>query len=96
MQEKIATREQLVNVIGNLTLLTSALNPSLGNENFGEKKIQLANSLPVLNRKIAAREEWNEDVMRQRGADLAKLTTEIWPASLSRSNSLTARRAAQS
>jgi hypothetical protein len=96
MQEQIATREQLLNAIGNLTLVTSALNPSLGNENFGEKKAQLANSLLVLNREIAAHETWNEAAIRQRGAELAKLTTEIWPATLSLDNSLSAHRAAES
>jgi len=83
MQEQIANREQLVNAIGNLTLVTSALNPSLGNENFSEKKIQLAKSLLVLNREIAAHETWDEAVIRQRGVDLATLATKIWPAVIS-------------
>ena len=82
MQEQIATREQLVNAIGNLTLVTSSLNPSLGNENFAEKKIQLAGSLLVLNREIAAHTTWDEAVIKERGAELATLATKIWPAVL--------------
>jgi hypothetical protein len=82
MQEQIAIREQLLDSIGNLTLVTSSLNPSLGNENFADKKTQLAKSLLVLNREIAAHEVWNEEMIRKRGADLAKLATEIWPVTV--------------
>ena len=41
IQEQIAAREQLVDTIGNLTLVTPSLNPSLGNESFVEKKEKL-------------------------------------------------------
>jgi hypothetical protein len=82
MQEEIAIREQLLDSFGNLTLVTSSLNPSLGNENFADKKTQLAKSLLVLNREIAAHEVWNEEMIRKRGADLAKLATEIWPVTV--------------
>jgi hypothetical protein len=41
-RDKIATRERLVDSIGNLTLVTSSLNPSLGNESFAEKKAKLS------------------------------------------------------
>lgn len=82
MQDQISTREQLVDSIGNLTLVTSALNPSLGNESFEDKKVQLSASLLVLNREIGAHELWNEDEIRKRGIALAELTTQIWPAQL--------------
>jgi hypothetical protein len=72
----------LVDSIGNLTLVTSSLNPSLGNESFDEKKAQLAASLLVLNREIGACHTWNEEVIRERGIALARLTIEIWPAQL--------------
>lgn len=96
MQEQIAIREQLVNAIGNLTLVTSSLNPSLGNESFAEKKVQLAGSLLVLNREIAAHATWNEAVIRERGAELATLATKIWPAVLTSNETLPVRRVAQS
>ena len=92
MQEEVATREQLVNAIGNLTLVTSSLNPSLGNESFAEKKVQLASSLLVLNREIATHVAWNEEVIRGRGAELATLATEIWPATITSSEPLEAGR----
>jgi hypothetical protein len=82
MQEQISRRDQLVNSIGNLTLVTSSLNPSLGNESFDEKKLLLAKSLLVLNREIAGHDVWNEDVISTRGAELARLATEIWSAKL--------------
>lgn len=96
MQEQIATREQLVNVIGNLTLVTPSLNPSLGNENFADKKLQLAGSLLVLNREIAAYTTWDEAVIRERGTELATLATKIWPAALALNETLPMRRVTQS
>jgi hypothetical protein len=82
MQELISARENLMHSIGNLTLVTSSLNPSLGNESFEEEKAQLAKSLLVLNREVAAHETWNEEVFGNRGAEFARLATEIWPAKL--------------
>jgi hypothetical protein len=78
MQEQIAIREGLVDSIGNLTLVTSPLNPSLGNASFADKKAQLAKSLLVLNREIADHNEWNEETIRARGIELATLATQIW------------------
>jgi hypothetical protein len=96
MQEQISTREQLVNAIGNLTLVTSSLNPSLGNESFAEKKVQLAGSLLVLNREIAAHTAWDEAAIKARGIELATLATIIWPVVPASDEILQARRVAQS
>ena len=82
IQELIGTREQLVGSIGNLTLVTAALNPSMGNESFGEKKTQLSASLLVLNREIGAHETWDEKTICRRGVELAELCTDLWPATL--------------
>jgi len=82
MQEQITAREGLIDSIGNLTLVTAPLNPSLGNESFAEKKIQLAKSLLVLNREIAAHGDWDEEIIRKRGIELGTLASEIWPATM--------------
>jgi uncharacterized protein DUF1524 len=82
MQELIAAREQMVNALGNLTLVTSSLNPSLGNESFDDKKTQLSKSLLVLNREIGDNDVWNEGIIRTRGIALARLATEIWLAAV--------------
>ena len=75
MQEQIATREQLVNAIGNLTLVTSSLDRASGTKSFTEKKTQLAGSLLAPNREIAARAVWDEAVIRERGVE----TPQHWP-----------------
>lgn len=80
MQEQIARREDSINSLGNLTLVTSSLNPSLGNEDFSQKKTQLAKSLLVLNREIGQKSAWNEEVIEARGVELAKLAVDIWSA----------------
>ena len=79
-RDKIATRERLVDSIGNLTLVTSSLNPSLGNESFAEKKAKLSKSLLVLNREVAEVEDWSEAKIVARGKELAKVAVEIWSA----------------
>jgi hypothetical protein len=79
MQEHISMREQLVDSIGNLTLVTLFLNPSLSNSSFADKKALLAKSLLVLNRNIAMRETWDEQAIRERGIQLAKEATKVWP-----------------
>jgi hypothetical protein len=78
IRDLIAAREPLVDSIGNLTLVTSSLNPSLGHEDFSEKKTKLAKSLLVLNREIAAHDQWNEESIRKRGIELAKCAASIW------------------
>lgn len=73
------TREEAVNTFGNLTLLTSSLNPSIGNEGWKIKRKQLRqHSLLVMNREIANKEKWDEKSIKARSADLAKVANEIW------------------
>jgi hypothetical protein len=62
--------------------VTSPLNPSLGNESFVEKRVQPAKSLLVLSREIAAHGEWDEEIIRKQGIELATLASEIWLAKL--------------
>ena len=64
----IAEREALKHTLGNLTLLTDARNPSLGNLDFGTKQVQLKNSLLKLNHEIGDMPNWNEDRIRARAA----------------------------
>jgi hypothetical protein len=79
VREQIATRERLVDSLGNLTLVTSSLNPSMGHESFSEKKAKLSKSLLVLNREIAEHLSWDEAAITKRGIELARITTEVWP-----------------
>ena len=80
VREQIATRERLVDSLGNLTLVTSSLNPSLGHESFPDKKSKLSKSLLVLNREITGLDDWDEAAIESRGLELARLTTKVWPS----------------
>jgi hypothetical protein len=75
----IATREALKHTLGNLTLLTDARNPSLGNLNFDTKRDALHGSLLKLNHEIADLPCWTEDSIRVRAGRLADLAIKIWP-----------------
>jgi hypothetical protein len=76
----IADREAVKHTLGNLTLLTEARNPSLGNLSFDTKRDALRKSLLKLNHEIAGLSCWAEENIRARATRLATLATEIWPA----------------
>ena len=77
----IADREALKHTLGNLTLLTQARNPSLGNFRFDTKRDAFRRSLLKLNHEIADVPNWTEETIRARADRLAKLAIRIWPAS---------------
>lgn len=73
-------REKLIHTIGNLTLLTKKLNPSLSARSWDYKKKQIiAKSKMNLNRdrffKVA---DWNEECIEKRSKELYKLAAGIW------------------
>jgi len=76
----IAEREALKHTLGNLTLLTDARNPSLGNLDFAAKQPKLRESLLKLNREIAEMPNWTEERIRTRAIRLSDLATKVWPA----------------
>lgn len=79
-------RQRMVNTLGNLTLITGSLNPSLGNaaweniEGKPGKRERLAKSLLALNRDISEVQTWNEDAIRKRALLLAGQINTIWPS----------------
>jgi hypothetical protein len=75
----IAEREALKHTLGNLTLLTDARNPSLGNLNFAMKQSKLRNSLLKLNHEIAEMPDWTEERIRTRANRLSDLAIRVWP-----------------
>jgi uncharacterized protein with ParB-like and HNH nuclease domain len=80
MADLVSERDRLINTLGNLTLITSGLNISLGNESFEAKCAKLNdNTLLALNQWIVARPRWTEDEIRERGANLAEAAVTIWP-----------------
>lgn len=65
--------------IGNLALLETDLNRTLGNANFPEKRGVYAQSDFVLTERIASEnEEWTTDRIAERQRWMARQATSIW------------------
>jgi hypothetical protein len=75
----IAKRESLKHTLGNLTLLTDARNPSLGNQSFAVKRDKLKHSLLKSNQAIAALAEWTETEIENRAKKLGDCAVKLWP-----------------
>ena len=91
--ERFENRQNLKNTLGNLTLLTEALNPSVSNGGWDLKKGHkgLAKSLLMLNKEIVdvsqwietfglsgAYTTWGEDVIIARSLKLSERVNSIW------------------
>ncbi|HXJ87462.1 MAG TPA: DUF262 domain-containing protein [Candidatus Binatia bacterium] len=71
-------REIAINSIGNLTLLTKSLNPSVSNGPWAKKRQEiLKHSALNLNRELP--DAWDEARIGQRSKDLLKIALKIWP-----------------
>ena len=80
LQEKIETRNRLVQTLGNLTLLTPPANASASNSSFDDKRPRLNGSLLRLNVEVASHPTWDEQAITTRGKLLADLAVRLWPA----------------
>lgn len=77
----IRAREASVNVLGNLTLITQALNSTVSNGPFSVKMPALkASTALALNRELHDYEDWDEDTIQERGASLLETAKSIWAA----------------
>ncbi|MEI2373711.1 DUF262 domain-containing protein [Pseudomonas aeruginosa] len=73
-------RDRIKHTLGNLTLVTSSLNPALSNSAWAAKKPELLKwSKLNLSRDLHDHEEWSEQEILARGAALAKSAIQIWP-----------------
>jgi hypothetical protein len=71
-------RERLLHTIGNLTLLTKKLNPSVSNGAWTKKRDAiLQHSALALNRSLPV--EWNETRIGERSRELFDVACGIWP-----------------
>ena len=80
--EAINTRDQAVKELGNLTLVTGKLNSSLSNAPWHQKKETLKKHTALrLNWELLENppDSWNEETIKERSVQLAKVATEIWP-----------------
>ncbi len=72
-------RNTLLHTIGNLTLLTNALNPAVSNGPFKTKKSAiLKNSAINLNRFMQDIDTWDEESIVERGRTLFKVASRTW------------------
>ena len=79
-EEERSQREVLLHTIGNLTLVTDKLNPSLSNGPWPAKREKiLKHSALNLNRPLAKLDEWTEEKIMARSADLFDAARTIWP-----------------
>lgn len=72
-------RTDLVNVLGNLTLVTGELNSALSNAAWATKRERLQKSVLLLNGDVKAVESWSEESILARGALLAEMVSRRWP-----------------
>jgi len=84
-------REQSINKLGNLTLLTHSLNTSVSNGAFSVKMPAVrAHASLALNRELNAIEHWDEDAILQRGKALFEVARTIWSGPMDRAKALAA------
>jgi hypothetical protein len=77
---EIDNRNAAIQTIGNLTLLTEALNPSVSNGPWKNKiKAILEHSALNLNRRLVEVNDWNEDSIRLRSMALFEAAKKVWP-----------------
>jgi hypothetical protein len=74
-------RNALIHSIGNLTILTQALNPSVSNSAWKTKKPQIMKySLLPINQLLHDQDVWDEDTIEQRSKELFKIALKLWPS----------------
>jgi hypothetical protein len=78
--ERIDRRNQLLQTIGNLTLLTNSLNPAVSNSPWERKRPEILKYSQLnLTRELHDAAHWDEDAIRKRSEDLFRHAVSIWP-----------------
>ncbi|MFH7010555.1 DUF262 domain-containing protein [Flavobacterium sp. FlaQc-52] len=78
---KIENRNKMLHTIGNLTILTSSLNPSVSNSSFDIKKQEIGlQSTVILNTYFQDKPIWNEEQIKNRSQYLYDQIKKIWTA----------------
>jgi hypothetical protein len=84
-ENAVLLRNHLLHNIGNLTLLTAKLNPSLSNSAFAIKRPEITKSLLALNAHfqdaalVGSEATWDEKCIRDRSQQLFTVAVKIWP-----------------
>jgi hypothetical protein len=84
-------RNQAINKLGNLTLLTHALNSIVSNGPFSVKMPAVrAHASLTLNRELSAFDHWDEETILRRGEALFEVARRIWRGPMDREEALSA------
>jgi hypothetical protein len=84
-------RTQAINKLGNLTLLTHALNSTVSNGPFSVKLPAVRGHASLtLNRELNAFDHWDEETILKRGRTLFEVARKIWRGPLEREKALAA------
>lgn len=80
IKEASKLRDDMLHKVGNLSLLTKRLNPSVSNGSWEKKRDKiLEHSALNMNRGFQNVPEWNEVLILQRSEDLFKHAIKLWP-----------------
>lgn len=79
IEGEVQTRNAKIHTIGNLTIVTQPLNGAMRNGPFLQKKIELRNSVLILNRYFDDFDRWDEAYMDKRAQALFEVGLKIWP-----------------
>jgi len=78
--EDAVRRDDHINLLGNLTLVSGPLNASMSNSNWQKKRKALEkHSMLVVNQELLKREGWDETAIEARGDQMADRLIVIWP-----------------
>jgi len=73
-------RDEMLHKVGNLTLLTKRLNPSVSNGPWSKKREKvLEHSALNMNRAFHATHSWDEAMIMKRSAELKDIAMKLWP-----------------
>ena len=76
---QIENRNKLLHTLGNLTILTSSLNPSVSNASFKIKKEKIGSqSTLIINQYFQPKVLWDEAEINERGKNLYNSISKIW------------------
>lgn len=73
-------RNDILDTIGNLTILTQALNSAVSNGPWVTKKKEFDDySVLPVNKELLKFEIWNEDTIKKRSEQLFEIAIRVWP-----------------
>lgn len=79
-ESETVAREHAIHTIGNLTLLTTSLNPSVSNGGWIKKRKEILKySALCLNQKLSDCDDWDETAIHRRAKSLFTVARKIWP-----------------